>query len=85
MERYVNKLKEWRERRKVIMQSRFFFSYFPAGGYPNNITWFLHSLGHSVTIDSMFAVVQGVRRECDGNVTAHSDSRKMGQPYILSS
>ena len=33
-------------------------------------------------MDSMFTVVQGVRRESDGNVTTHSDSRKMGQPYI---
>ena len=81
--RDVDRLKEGREIRKV--KEEFFFPYFPAGGYPSNITWFLHSLGHSIAVDSMFAVVQGVRRQSDGNVTAHSDSRKMGQPYILSS
>ena len=42
-------------------------------------------VGHSITVDSMFAIVQGVRRESDGNVTTDSDSMKKGKPYILSS
>ena len=68
-----------RGKRTIVFQT------FPAGGYPMNITSFLRSLGHTVTVDSVFAVVQGVKRESSGNVTAHSDSRKMGQPYLLSS
>ena len=70
-ERDVDRLKEGRETRKA-RKTDLFSSIFSC------------SLGHRITDDNIFAVVQGVRRELNRNVTAHSDSRKMGQPYVLS-
>ena len=45
-------------------------------GYPANITAYLKSLGHNVTLFSGKSEVQAVAQETRGVLTAHSDSRK---------
>lgn len=45
-------------------------------GYPVNITAYLKSLGHNVTLFSGKSEVQAVAQETRGILTAHSDSRK---------
>ena len=45
-------------------------------GYPANITDYLRSLGHNVTLSSGKSEVQAVAQETEGVLTAHSDSRK---------
>ena len=43
---------------------------------------FLRSIGHVTQTDDSFAVVQQIMVDQNGNVTAHSDSRKNGQSFV---
>ena len=57
-----------------------------AEGYPTTVSSYLRSIGHNVVTNSGFAVVQGILQQANGNITAHSDSRKNNEPghaYLL--
>ena len=54
-----------------------------AGGFQNELKMFLQGKGFSFTTNESLAVVQGILRDSNGNVTAHSDSRKEGQATVL--
>lgn len=54
-----------------------------AEGIPNDIMAYLQGKGFTFTTVDVLAVVQGILRDSNGNVTAHSDSRKQGQATVL--
>jgi gamma-glutamyltranspeptidase/glutathione hydrolase/leukotriene-C4 hydrolase len=52
-------------------------------GYPTGITSYLKSLGHTVVTRPLLCELQGIIRDSDGILTAHSDSRKGGNPLAF--
>lgn len=53
------------------------------GDFPEATLEFLESKGHTVLLSHSKAEVQGVVMDADGQVTAHSDSRKSGRAIIV--
>jgi gamma-glutamyltranspeptidase/glutathione hydrolase/leukotriene-C4 hydrolase len=56
---------------------------FVEDNFSDDVITFLESRGHIVTHNPGYAVVQGVRVNKMGVVSAHSDSRKQGQAVVL--
>lgn len=52
-------------------------------GFPESILKYLEGKGHNISLFNVLSVVQGIKVDRYGNVTAHGDSRKLGLGVVV--
>ncbi len=59
------------------------YIFFLSANFPQDVLDYLRDKGHNERRSTSYAVVQGVRVDREGQLTAHADSRKQGKAVIV--